>query len=142
MLAEGDTTMTLMRYNTFNPWRDFDRLFGVPHEARAWKPAIDIAETDESYILTGDLPGLSQKDIEVRVEDGTLTIRGERKAEGNGDQSCICHLERRHGKFRRTFRLPNDVNEDKVGASYEHGVLVVTLPKQEPAETARIITIH
>ena len=134
--------MTLMRYNTFNPWRDFDRLFGVPGEARAWKPAIDIAETDESYILTGDLPGLSQKDIEVRVEDGTLTIRGERKAEDSGDRPRFRHLERRHGKFRRTFRLPSDVNEDKVGASYEHGVLVVTLPKQEPAETARIITIH
>ena len=134
--------MTLMRYNTFNPWRDFDRFLGVLDEARAWKPAIDIAETDESYILTGDLPGLSQKDIEVRVEDGALTIRGERKAEGNGDLPRFRHLERRHGKFRRTFRLPNDVNEEQVEASYEHGVLVVTLPKQEPAETARIITIH
>lgn len=134
--------MTLMRYNTFNPWRDLDRLFGAVGEERAWRPAFDITETDESYTVTGDLPGLAQKDIEVRVEDRLLTIRGERKAGSGTEGRRYTRLERRHGKFRRAFRLPNDVSEEQVKATYEQGVLVVNLPKQEQADKARVITVN
>ncbi len=142
MLAKGQTTMTLLHHNAFNPWRDFDRLLGARQLQGNWTPAFDITETDDAYKLTGDLPGMPQRDIEVRVEDGILTVRGERKGPENGNLDRHRRIERRHGKFTRAFRLPDDVNEDEVKAAYENGVLVLTLPRQEPVDTARVITVN
>lgn len=134
--------MTLLRYNAWNPWRDFDRFLGTLHDERHWTPAFDVTETDDAYTLTGDLPGMLQKDIEVRVEDGILTVRGERKTADNAGQDFRRRVERRHGNFARTFHLPDNVNEEAVKAAYENGVLVLTLPKQEPIDTARVITVN
>ena len=134
--------MTLLHHNAFSPWRDIDRLLGARQFHGDWRPAFDITETDDAYTLTGDLPGLAQEDIEVRVEDGILTVRGERNDAENGDQNRYRRVERRHGKFVRAFRLPDDVNEEEVKAAYENGVLVLTLPRQEPVDTARVITVN
>ncbi len=134
--------MTLLHHNAFNPWRDIDRLFGSLHDDRQWTPAFDIKEADDAYTLAGDLPGLAQKDIEVRVEDSILTVRGERKSADDGDRNSYRRTERRHGKFARAFRLPDDVNEEEMKAAYENGVLVLTLPKQEPVDTARVIAVN
>ena len=134
--------MTLLRYNAWNPWRDFDRFLGTPQNERYWTPAFDVTETDDAFTLTGDLPGMHQKDIEVRVEDGILAVRGERKTADNAEQDVRRRIERRRGKFARTFHLPDNVNEEAVKAAYENGVLVLTLPKQEPVDTARVITVN
>ena len=142
MLAKGKTTMTLLHHNAFNPWKDIDRLFGARQFHGNWTPAFDIAETDDAYTLTGDLPGLPQKDIDVRVENGILMVRGERQSADKGDTNRHRRIERRQGKFARAFRLPDNVNEEDVKATYENGVLVLTLPKHEPVETARIITVN
>ena len=134
--------MTLLHHKAFNPWSDIDRLFGALQDDGNWVPAFDITETDTAYTLTGDLPGLDQKDIAIRVEDSTLTVCGERKRTGKGDGAQVRRLERPRGKFARAFRLPEDVNEDEVKATYESGVLMLTLPKQEPVDTARVIAVN
>ncbi len=134
--------MTLLRYNALNPWREFDRFLGTLQDEGHWTPEFDIAETDEAYTLTGDLPGMVQEDIEVRLEDGILTVRGERKGADNGRQNFYRRIERRHGKFARMFHLPDTVNDEGVKATYENGVLVLTLPKQEPVDTSRVITVN
>lgn len=134
--------MTLLHHNAFNPWRDIDRLFGSLQDDGHWTPAFDIKEADDAYTLAGDLPGLAQKDIEVRVEGGILTVRGERKGAEDADGNSYRRAERRHGKFARAFRLPDDVNDEELKAAYENGVLVLTLPKQEPVDTARVIAVN
>ena len=133
--------MTLLRPNAFNPWRDFDRIFAALDQGGGWVPSFDSKVTDAAYVLTGDLPGMEQKELEVRVEDGVLTVRGERKAPEAGDAVRWHRRERPRGKFARAFRLPEDVNEAEVKATYENGVLELTLPRQEPVDTSRLIPV-
>lgn len=134
--------MTLLRHTAFNPWREIDRLVGTFPSDPRWRPAFDISETDDAYLITADLPGVAQKDIEVRIEDGRLTVRGERTgASPDNEVRCQCN-ERPRGKFARRFRLPDNVKEDEVEASYKHGVLVLTLPKHEPVDTSRLIAVN
>ena len=132
--------MTLLHHSPFNPWRNIDRFLGAPRTEPVWTPAFDISENDTGYVLRGDIPGVSQKDIEVRVEDGLLTVRGERKLQ-DASGSYGRH-ERRHGKFVRRFRLADTVDTDGVKASYVDGVLELTLPKQEPEDTSRLIPVQ
>lgn len=119
--------------------REMDRLFGefgrtfpTPAIAAAVNPKVDITETDGQIRVTAELPGLTEKDVEVTFADDVLTIRGEKKEEteeGDADR----HLtERSYGAFSRAFRLPPGLNPDQVAASFDKGVLTVTLPK--PAE--------
>ncbi|MDR6288179.1 MULTISPECIES: Hsp20/alpha crystallin family protein [Inquilinus] len=92
-------------------------------------PAMDIAEGEKGYQLTAELPGLAERNIEVKLSNGTLTIRGE-KAEEKEEQKQDYHLsERRYGSFQRAFPLPADVDTDKIEASFKNGVLTVVLPK-------------
>ena len=93
--------MTLLHHNTFNPWSDADRLFGTLRNEASWAPAFDIEETDAAYVLRGDIPGMPQKDIEVRIEDGVLSLRGERKPPEAPPR--FSRRERPHGKFLRRF---------------------------------------
>ncbi len=132
--------MTLLHHNTFNPWSDADRLFGTLRNEASWAPAFDIEETDAAYVLRGDIPGMPQKDIEVRIEDGVLSLRGERKPPEAPPR--FSRRERPHGKFLRRFRLPDEVDADGVKASYVDGVLELTLPKREPVDTSRLIPVH
>ena len=132
--------MTLLHHNVFNPWRDVDRFFGPRRNEAGWAPAFDIGETETAYVLRGDIPGVSHKDIEVRIEDGFLTVRGERKqADGAGRFS---RRERQQGKFERRFQLTDLVDSDGVKASYVDGVLELTLPKQEPEDNSRLIPVN
>lgn len=132
--------MTLLHHKAFNPWSDVDRLFGSLMNEASWTPVFDIEETDAAYVLRGDIPGVPQKEIEVRIENGVLSLQGQRKQSEVG--SRFSRRERPHGKFLRRFRLPEEVDADGVKASYADGVLELSLPKREPADSSRLIPVH
>ncbi|HEY6292751.1 MAG TPA: Hsp20/alpha crystallin family protein [Terriglobia bacterium] len=121
----------------------FSRFFdeGAPG-TRAWAPPVDIYETDQDIVLKAELPGVDPKDVEIRVEDGTLWLKGERKFENEVHKDGYHHVERAYGAFSRAFPLPGSVNSEKAKAEYSNGVLTLTLPKREEAKpkTIKIVT--
>jgi HSP20 family protein len=132
--------MTLIRYNPqgLTPWFDFDldRFFSAPfgftgREARSWSPAVDVYEDDKKIVLKADLPDVEEKDIDIQVADGLLTIKGERHLESETKDKNFHRVERSYGTFSRSFGLPEGVDADKISASYKKGVLEVTVPKSE-----------
>lgn len=105
-------------------------------ERVGWMPTVDVAETPEELIMTAELPGLTAKDVNVRVENGVLTLYGEKKeTKEEADEKRHYHLfERFYGEFRRTFTLPRAVNPDKVTAAFENGILTIRMPKTAEAK--------
>lgn len=97
-------------------------------------PAVDLAETEKSYEITCELPGMEEKDIEVAISNGILTIRGEKQEEKEEKKKEYVHSERRYGSFQRTFRMPDGVDAEKIVANFSKGVLSVTLPKTQEAQ--------
>lgn len=104
----------------------------------SWAPAVDIHENANSYVLKADLPGIDPNQIEVMVENGRLSIKGERRTESAEDASNFRRIERAYGIFYRRFSLPETANTDRIKASVNHGVLTVQIPKQERAQPRRI----
>jgi HSP20 family protein len=94
-------------------------------------PSVDVEETETGYLVKTDLPGLTKEDININVEDGVMTISGEKKRETEKKDKHYSRYERSYGKFSRSFSLPNNVDSKKVEAKYHNGVLVVTLTKTE-----------
>ena len=112
-----------------------NRLFSEPVATRPWAPAVDVLETENELILRADLPDVSMKDIDIQIERGTLSIKGERKFEKvEGKGTGYHRIERSYGEFQRVFSLPDTVDPEKVKADYKGGVLTVTLPKKEIAK--------
>ncbi|MEY9199453.1 molecular chaperone Hsp20 [Sinorhizobium glycinis] len=97
-------------------------------------PAVDLAETEKGYEITCELPGMEEKDIEVAISNGILTIRGEKQEEKEEKKKEYVLSERRYGSFQRTFRMPDGVDAEKVAANFSKGVLSVTLPKTQEAQ--------
>ena len=116
----------------------FTRMLNEPRGTRPWSPAVDILETENELVLKADLPDLKLEDIEVRVEDGTLTMRGERKFEKEEKSKGYHRIERSYGSFSRSFSLPDTVDSEGVAAAYKNGVLTVTLPKKEAAKPRQV----
>lgn len=122
----------------------FDRLFEdfwpAEHSASEERfiPAFDIAETEEAYTVTAELPGIEKGNISVDYDLGILTISGEKKAERREDKEDFHLVERQYGSFRRAFRVPENVNPEEVDAAYKDGVLTVTLKKSESAKSRKI----
>ena len=124
----------------------FNRLFeGTLPQSRTsqadlatWAPAVDIYERQNELVAKVDLPGVEEKDIDVRVENNTLTIRGERKFEKSVNEDNYLRVERAYGSFTRTFSLPNTVNLEGIRASYDKGVLTVHLPKREESKPKQV----
>jgi HSP20 family protein len=104
----------------------------------SWAPAVDIYEDGNQVVIKADLPEINEKDLDLRVENNTLTIRGERKFEKKVDEDNYLRVERAYGSFSRSFSLPNTVNADAVKAEYKNGVLTVTLPKREESKPKQI----
>ena len=104
----------------------------------AWAPAVDIYETEEELVVKADLPDINEKDLDVRVENNTLTIRGERKFENKVAEDNYLRLERAYGSFTRSFSLPSTVNTEAIKAEYRHGVLTVRMPKREESKPKQI----
>jgi HSP20 family protein len=103
-------------------------------ESRPWSPAVDILETENELILKADLPDMEMKDIQVEIENGTLSLKGARKFEEDKKKLGYHRIERSYGSFARYFTLPDTVDTEKVAAEYKNGVLTVTLPKKEIAK--------
>ena len=104
----------------------------------AWVPAINILEQDEAVLITADLPGLKAEDVEVTVDEGTLTIRGERKFEEASEGETYHRVERHYGEFERSFNLPTSIDSSKITACFTNGEMVLTLPKHEESKPRSI----
>jgi HSP20 family protein len=112
--------------------------FGVT-AANHWIPPVDIYQTGEhELVLKAELPDLPQEDIDITIENGTLTIKGEKKVAGDVKEEQFHHVERRYGTFSRSFSLPQTVDAAKVGAEYKNGVLTIRLPLREEAKPRQI----
>jgi HSP20 family protein len=143
-----------MTINRWDPFRDLttiqdrmNRLFqetlaqsrGQENlERGAWAPAVDIFETGDRIVLRADLPGLEQSDIELRVDDKTLVLKGERRVSGEVRPEDYHRSERPHGPFMRSFGLPGNVDQSGIRASHRNGVLEVILPKKQEAKAKAI----
>jgi HSP20 family protein len=124
--------------------RDVDRLFDAffgargDQQSRSWVPAIDLVEAEDHFVLKADLPGLGEDDVSIEVEDGTLRISGERKAEHESRERGWYRIERSYGSFSRSLTLPDGVDPDGIAASFDRGVLEVRIPKPEERKPRRV----
>ena len=142
--------MTLVKYTRRRPvlslYDDMNSLFnqawsrpffGDTAVRRNWAPAFDIRETKDQITFEAELPGLSKKDIDIALQDGVLTISGERQSREVTENETLHCSELRHGKFARSFSLPSEVDEDKVEAKYNNGMLTISLNKVVAEEPER-----
>src|SRR5580700_7140084 len=138
-LTKGiETSMsTALSLDPFQGIRLFEdavtRLMSEPRTGRPWSPAVDIVETEDALALKADLPDVKIEDIDVRVENQTLTLRGHRKFEKDETVKGYHRIERSYGEFVRSFAVPSTVDTEKVAADYKNGVLTITLPKKRPS---------
>ncbi|MBC7348785.1 MAG: Hsp20/alpha crystallin family protein [Candidatus Aminicenantes bacterium] len=103
-----------------------------------WSPAVDIYETENELVLTAELPGVEEKDVEIKVEDNTLSLKGERKFEKETREENYHRIERAYGSFYRSFSLPNYVDQDKISAEYENGLLKIHMPKKAELKPRKV----
>lgn len=103
-----------------------------------WTPTSDIVEKTDEILITAELPGIEEKDVEVQIENGVLTIQGERKAEKETEEKGFRRIERAYGSFFRSFTLPPNVEPEKIAANFANGVLEVHIPKSESAKPRAI----
>jgi len=136
----------------FDPFRDLaqlqdrvNRLFQETGAGReegfatsSFVPPVDIYETEQNIVLKLEVPGIDQKDLDIRIENNTITVRGERKFENEVKEENFHRVERRYGNFQRSFSLPNTVSTENVTADYENGILKITLAKRAEAKPKQI----
>ena len=137
--------MTVVEYRPYNADADdlpsglrlfqdsVARMFSEP-SVRPWSPGVDILENENDLVLKADVPGIEPNNIDISLENGTLTLKGERKFENSETQQGYHRIERSYGWFARSFALPDTVDVDKVKAEFKNGALTVTLPKKEVAK--------
>lgn len=121
--------------------RLFNETFERPSDdssLSAWAPSVDIYETEQELVVKADLPDVDPKDLDIRVENNILTIRGERKFEKKVNEESYLRIERSYGSFARSFTLANTVNSDAIKADYRNGVLTLSIPKREEAKPKQI----
>jgi HSP20 family protein len=125
--------------------RLFNTFFDTPtpgnggaNALRRWIPAMDLVETDEHFVLKADLPGLTEADVNLEVEDNVLTVSGERKAEHEDKREGYVRVERSFGSFRRSLTLPEGIDPEAVQASFDNGVLEVRIPKPEERKPRKV----
>jgi len=140
--------MTLSRRNVWSLFDDINRMFPAltDDDSRVigsnWSPAVDIKEEDERFVIRADIPGVAPEDIEVFMEEGVLTIKGERKHESEEEKEGYHRIEREHGTFMRRFTLPKNIDAAQIGATSKDGVVELTLPKAEKATEPKRIEVH
>src|SRR5215208_249444 len=116
----------------------FDSPAGGNATMRRWMPAMDLLETEDHFVLRADLPGMGEEDVNIELEDSTLTIAGERKSEHEANGEGYYRLERASGSFQRSLTLPKGVDPEAVTANFDRGVLEVRIPKPEERKPRRI----
>jgi HSP20 family protein len=118
-------------------------FFSYPEARNQWNPAVDILEKDGNLVLRAELPGMTEKQVEVMVEGDTLTLKGERKMESEDKKENYHRIESFHGSFTRTFKLPETVDTHKISADYKDGILTVTLPQKPEVKPREIpVSVH
>lgn len=143
-----------MNMQVWNPFQEFENLLARYNKGGSnssdtsmtsdmsfadWAPSVDIEEEEDKYLIKADLPGVDKKDIDVKLENGVISIRGEKKTEKETGKGTKRHrTERFHGTFSRSFTLPDAVMADKVDASYKDGVLSLTIPKSDEVKPKSI----
>lgn len=139
--------MNTLTHRDLSTWQDqvnrfFEGAFTPGRRAESdlttWAPAVDIYEGQNELVAKVDLPGVDEKEIDIRLENNALTIRGERKFEKSVNEENYLRVERAYGSFTRTFSLPNTVNTEGINASYNNGVLTVHLPKREESKPKQV----
>ncbi|UCD58800.1 MAG: Hsp20/alpha crystallin family protein, partial [Candidatus Hydrogenedentota bacterium] len=120
-----------------------DTLSGWPFERTGpfewdWAPAVDVVEHDDKMVVKAELPGMTEKDVDISVEENVLTIKGEKKTEEEKKEKSYHRLERSYGMFQRSFILPTWVTPDKAKASFKDGVLEIELPKSEEVKPKQV----
>jgi HSP20 family protein len=143
--------MTIVRWEPLRELgslqNEMNRLFNTVFDApapgnggalRRWMPPMDLVESGDEFVLRADLPGMSQEDVKIEFEDGTLTVSGERKAEHEEREEGYYRVERAFGSFSRSLTLPKGINADAVSASFDRGVLEIRIPKPEERKPRRI----
>lgn len=135
--GNGDSFSSLQREMN-RMFERFNSDFGIaPFEASAfngWSPQVNVSETDKELAVTAELPGVEEKDVEVTIDKGALTIKGEKKCEKEEKDKNYYRSERCFGSFMRSIELPKDVLSDKAEANFKNGVLTVKLPKSPEAQ--------
>ena len=121
----------------FDQFFDFD-LPTLLRDEEMVIPHFDISETEKEYVISGEIPGIDVKDLNVTLTDGIITIKGEKKNESEKKEENYHRIERHYGSFERSFRVPDKVKTDKLDANYKDGVLNLTLPKAEISEVKKI----
>ena len=139
--------MAIIKYSPFTDFESFpglkafedtiSRLFAEP-SARPWVPPVDISENENELVVKADVPDVKFEDIQVNLENDTLTLKGVRKFEKASDKGGYHRIERSYGSFERSFTVPNTVDAEHVKADYKNGALTVTLPKKETAKPRKI----
>jgi HSP20 family protein len=153
-MKEGDQMATMMRWDPFQDLRSAQDEMAqmspmLAHalglhaqqgsgQTTAWAPALDISERKDAYLVTVELPGVEADDLEITMEDGLLTIQGERHFAHDSSEQQFHRVERRYGAFRRSITLPAQVQADQIEASFDNGVLQILVPKMEEAKPKRI----
>lgn len=143
--------MALIRWD---PFRDLmtlrekmNRLFEDAFTARgeekdlisgSWTPSVDIYESENALVLSAELPGIAENDIEIKIENNTLTLHGERKFEKETKEENYHRIERAYGTFTRSFSLPHYIDHDKIEAEHENGVLKITMPKKPELKPLKV----
>lgn len=142
-----------MSMTHYNPWNIFEQLQHEMNHAQNyknrtedsgdvvtsdWAPAVDIKEENDRYLLIADIPGVDPKDIDIHMENGLLSIKGERNSELKTEHEGFKRIERKHGVFYRRFNMPEGVNPDAIDAKSDNGVLTVSIPKQEAIKPRKI----
>jgi HSP20 family protein len=142
------TTLIPLTRSLFPAERFFDRLFGdfdlspIFDEEKRFVPAFDLAENEDAYVVRAEIAGIHVKDLDIQFTDGVLTVKGEKKQEKEDKLENYHRVERRYGSFQRSFRIPVNVQEDKIDANYKDGVLTLVLPKDETSRTKKIEVKH
>jgi HSP20 family protein len=132
LMAMQDRMTRLIDETLSRIWKE-DMAQGV------WSPAVDILERGDEVVLKADLPGVTQNEIDIRVEEGTLTIQGERKFVKESSEENYVQIERPYGTFRRTFSIPRTIDQESIKASYKDGVLRIILPRKQEIQPKQIV---
>jgi HSP20 family protein len=119
--------------------RLFDAFFGAGEASgRRWVPPMDLVESEDHFLLKADLPGMAEEDVAIEIQDGTLKVSGERKAEHEASEKGWYRIERSFGSFARTLTLPEGIDPDAVEAGFHNGVLQIRIPKPEQRKPRRV----
>lgn len=139
--------MAITRYQPWGLLNQLQRELERAHEGSAgdgsiataeWAPAVDIKEENDKFVLHADIPGVKPEEIEVSMENGVLTIKGEKKTEANTEKEGYKRVERTYGSFYRRFSLPDTANADAINAKSKNGVLEIVIPKRESIKPKKI----